>query len=509
MEKRMKIAIIGGGKRCKAFLEMFDGRRFPKLQAEIVAVADPNPDAVGIRLAREKEIYTTGDYKEFYNINNLDLVIELTGKEELLGDFLRNKPARVRVLEATISRLFGDILRLREEYVFTRNQVDLMEGIMNSLFISMRDWVLVLRPDLRLLDVNEAFLESIRKNKEDVIGKHCHQAAFALEGKCGGEGFECPVKRCLETGTIAHAILEGTGPAKRTHYQQITAVPLKTASGRIELVVEVFRDITDELERRVEQKVVALKQDLVRLIHDEKMISLGKLAAGAVHEINNPLSGINALARLMHQELQSGELDAAGKEKFLYYLNLISTESARCSGIVSDLLHFSRQAKGIRNHFQLNELIEKAVRFIHFRLDSQGIAIQTELESELPLVHGDQSQIQQCLLNLMFNALDAMPDGGDLVIRTSRDRSAGQVCLDVSDTGTGIPQDILPLIFEPFFSTKGQDRGVGLGLSVVYGIVREHGGTVCATSEAGIGTRFSIRFPVNTQVNRGGAFSNE
>jgi len=498
MEKRMKIAIIGGGKRCKAFLEMLDGRRFPKLRAEIVAVADPNPDAVGIRLARDKGIFTTGDCKDFYYISNLDLVIELTGKEELLGDFLRNKPARVRVLEATISRLFGDILRLREECVFTRNQVDFIEGIMNSLFISLRDWVLVLRPDLKLLDVNEAFLESIRGNKEDVIGKHCYRAAFGLEGKCGGEGFQCPVERCLETGTISHAILEGTGPSSRPRYQQITAVPMKTGSGRIELVVEIFRDITDELERKVEQKVVALKQDLMRLIHEEKMISLGKLAAGAVHEINNPLSGINALARLMQQELQSGEIDEAGKEKFLYYLNLISTESARCSGIVSDLLHFSRQTKGMRSHFQLNELIEKAVRFIHFRLDSQRIAIRTELDSEIPPVHGDQSQIQQCLLNLMFNALDAMPDGGELVVSTAMDRSARQIRLDVSDTGTGIPRDILHLIFEPFFSTKGQDRGVGLGLAVVYGIVREHGGTVSAVSKEGVGTRFSIRLPVDS-----------
>ena len=122
MEKQMKIAIIGGGTRCKAFLEMFDARRFPKLGAEIVAVADPDMEAPGIRLAREKKIYVTRDYKDFYKIRNLDLVIELTGKADLLEDFLKNKPPRVRVLEAAISRIFGDVLRLREEYQFTKRQ---------------------------------------------------------------------------------------------------------------------------------------------------------------------------------------------------------------------------------------------------------------------------------------------------------------------------------------------------------------------------------------------------
>jgi two-component system, NtrC family, sensor kinase len=495
MEKVMKIAIIGGGKRCRAFLEMFDAKRFPKLKAEIVAVADPNPDAAGIRLAREKNIYTTRDYRDFFGIKSLDLVIELTGKEELLEDFLRNKPARVRVLEAAISRIFGDVLRLREEYSFTKRHIDLLEGIMESLFISLRDWVLVMQPDFKLLDVNEAFLKTRNLAKEDVIGKFCYHAAHGFESRCSGDGFSCPVAQCLESGNMAHAILEKTGADGINRYHEITAVPLKASNGRIELVVEIFRDITDELEKRVEQKMYGLKRDLMRLIHEEKMISLGKLAAGAVHEINNPLSGINSLARLMQQELESGELDQAGKEKFIYYLGLISTESARCSSIVRDLLHFSRQTRGVRTIFQLNELIEKAVHFIGFRLDSQGIDVRTELDSTLPEIVGDESQIQQCLLNLFFNAIDAMPEGGTLSLKTVWDKSAGQIRFEVADDGTGIPKDLLPLIFEPFFSTKSRDKGVGLGLAVVYGIVKEHGGSIYVKSEEGVGSCFILRFP--------------
>ncbi len=496
MEKQMKIAIIGGGTRCKAFLEMFDARRFPKLGAEIVAVADPDLEAPGIRLAREKKIYVTLDYKDFYKIKNLDLVIELTGKADLLEDFLKNKPSRVRVLEAAISRIFGDVLRLREEHQFTKRHINLVEGIMDSLFAGMRDWVLIMQPDFKLLDANEAFLEAVRMSKDDVIGKHCHEAAYGSAGQCCGDGFYCPVARCLETGNVAHEILEGSGRPSLGRYQEITAVPLKTADGRIELIVEIFRDITDELEKKVEQKISSLKKDLMRLVYEEKMISLGKLAAGAVHEINNPLSGINALARLVRQELESGETDAAAKERFIYYLSLIDSESARCSGIVSDLLHFSRQAKGVRSDFQLNELIEKALDFVRFRLDSQGVSTRTELDGDLPRMVGDQSQIQQCLLNLIFNAVDAMPDGGELAIMTSWDRAASQIRIEMADDGIGISKEIIPQIFEPFFSTKSHDRGVGLGLSVVYGIVKEHGGSVYVISEEGAGARFILKFPV-------------
>ena len=499
MERQMKIAIIGGGRRCRAFLEMFDARRFPRLGAEIVAVADPDPEAPGIRLAREKKILVTTDYEDFYKIKDLDLVIELTGKADVLEDFQRRKPPRVRVLESAISRIFAEVLSLSEECQFTTRQVNLVEGIVESLFMGLRDWVLVMQPDLKLLDANEAFLAAIGMSKDDMVGKFCHETVYGAPERCGGEGFCCPVARCLETGDVAHAIQEGPGGPGLGRYQEITAVPLKGAGGRIQLVVEIIRDITDEMETKVEQKVMALKEDLMRLVYEEKMISLGKMAASAVHEINNPLTGINALARLVRQELESGPTDAEAREKFIYYLGLIDSESARCSAIVRDLLHFSRQSKGVRSSFQINGLIARVLDFVRFRLDSQEIRVSTELDPDLPAVTGDQSQIEQCLLNLIFNAADAMLDGGQLVLRTSQVRgSPSMIRVEVIDDGTGIAEEIVPFIFEPFFSTKSHDKGVGLGLSVVYGIVKEHGGTVYVKTEQGAGSRFILKFPLES-----------
>lgn len=493
----MKIAIIGGGKRCKAFLEMFDARRFPGVNAQVVAVADLNEEAVGIRLAREMQVFTTRDYRDFCKIADLDLVIELTGRQELLHDFLNNYPGKVRVLDADVLRLFGDVIQLREEYLSRQRHKHLIENMVKDIFQSMSDPVLLIRPDFTIVEVNQALLNLTGMEQKDVVGRFCYEINHRSAIHCSAGGVHCPLEESLETGTAANTIHEHLDCHGQSHYCELVTMPLKGTDGNIDLVVEVVHDITDQLARKVEEKILTLKKDLMRLVYEEKMISLGKLAASAVHEINNPLSGINSLARLVREELESGEIDAAAKERFIHYLGLIDSESARCSGIVRDMLHFSRQTRGIRSKFQPNELIEKALNFVRFRLDSQGIEVRTELDPELPPMMGDQSQIEQCLLNLIFNAVDAMPDGGELVLRTSPDRSASLIRLEVADNGIGIPEKTIPFIFEPFFSTKSHDRGVGLGLSVVYGIVKGHGGSVYVKSKEGAGARFILKFPVD------------
>ncbi|QCQ22033.1 ATP-binding protein [Desulfoglaeba alkanexedens] len=491
----MRIAVIGGGRRCRAFLEMLDARRFPALKAEIVAVADPDDEAVGIRLAREKGIFTTRDYRDFFKIPDLDLVIELTGKEELLEDFIRHNSAHVRILEAAISRLFGDIIRFQEEYLFRERQLELIENIADSIFSSIRDRVLILQPDRKILDANEALLKWVGMGKEEIIGKFCYQVTHRSMRPCEESGCHCPLSESLQNGGTGHAIHEHYDRFNKLRYCEITTVPLKNRKGDVDLVLEIIWDITDELEQKLEQKTLALKRDLARLIHEDKMIALGKLVASAVHEINNPLSGIHALARLMRRQLEDG-LSPQDLETFHYYLGLIDTESARCSSIVSNLLSFSRQQKLEWVFFDLNEVVEKVVLLSKHKMELQHIQLHLELEENLPQMKGDPSQIQQCLINLIFNAMEAMPDGGRLTIRTFNDAQRNQLRLEVEDTGVGIPEDKISQIFEPFFSTKSQDKGVGLGLSVVYGIIKEHRGSIYVKSDVGKGTNFILRFPL-------------
>ncbi len=501
-DKPMKIAVIGGGRRCRAFLEMIDARRFPRLKAQIVAIADPDESAVGIQLAKERGIYTTTDYRDFYKIPDLDLVIELTGKEELLEDFLKHYPAKVRVLEAAISRLFGDIIRFQEEYLFRERQLELIEGIADSIFSSIRDRVIIMQTDRKILDANDAFLDWVGMSKDDVIGSFCHQITHRSLNPCSTEGHHCPLDESLESGGTGHAIHEHYDRNNRIRYCEVTTVPLKNRKGGVELVLEIMRDITDELEQKLEQKTRALKRDLARLIHEDKMIALGKLVASAVHEINNPLSGIHALARLMRNQLEQG-VSEEDLEQFKYYLSLIDTESARCSAIVANLLSFARQQKLERRRFQLNQVVDRVVLLSKHKMELQQIELVLELEKDLPEIEGDPGQIQQCLINLIFNAMEAMPEGGRITIRTAYDERRGMVRLEVEDTGVGIPQEMMSQIFEPFFSTKSQDKGVGLGLSVVYGIVKEHRGTIYVKSEVGRGARFIVRFPCESETEEG------
>jgi len=494
-QKTMRIAVIGGGRRCRTLIEMLDARRFPSLRAQIVAVAGPDDQAVGIQLARHKNIFTTTDYRDFSRLSDLDLVIELTGKEELLEDFQKHNPAKVRVLEATISRLFSDVIRLREEHLFRERQLELIEAIVDSVFSSIRDRVLIMRPDYKIVDANEALLQWVGMSKEEIIGKFCYQITHRTLEPCRDKGCYCPLSESLETGGVGHAIHEHYDRDNEIRYCEVTTVPLKSRNGAVELILEIVRDITDELEQKLEQKTRALKRNLARLVHEDKMIALGKLVASAVHEINNPLSGIHALARLMHQQLEEDPAAAAG-DQFKYYLHLIDTESARCSGIVGNLLAFTRQHKMEKHRFQLNEVIERVVSLSRHKMELQGLTLNLELDPRLPEITGDPGEIQQCVINLLFNAMEAIPGTGTVTIRTQLDQTHRQVRLEVEDTGVGVPQDKRSQIFEPFFTTKSQDKGVGLGLSVVYGIIKEHQGTVYVKSELGQGSTFIIRFPL-------------
>ena len=241
--------------------------------------------------------------------------------------------------------------------------------------------------------------------------------------------------------------------------------------------------------RKIEQKMA----DQGQILHQDKMMSLGKLAASVVHEINNPLSGILNYLRLMAKIIQKGSLNERA-EKFSKYLDIATKETARCSQIVSNLLTFSRKSSMSFESVNVKELIHRCTLLSQHKLELQNITLSTSADDNIPDIMVDANQIQQCIINLIFNAIDAMPDGGTIDLSAKHDTVTKKVFIQIKDSGTGIDPKDLPHIFEPFFTTKEEGYGVGLGLSTVYGIMERHNGTVHAENLKSKGTGFTLTF---------------
>jgi two-component system NtrC family sensor kinase len=257
---------------------------------------------------------------------------------------------------------------------------------------------------------------------------------------------------------------------------------------------------TRTLEEKVEEKTKTVRQAQTKLIQSEKMASLGALAAIVAHEINNPLSGVLTYTKLVQKMLSKESLPSQKVEEIQQYLGAMAEETARCGEIVKNLLTFARQSKIVVKASDLNKAIERVLFLIRHKLELQSITLSTQLDPGLPQIVCDIDQIQQALLAILINAIEAMPSGGTLDVATHYVSDEQEVQITVSDTGIGIPQDVLPRLFEPFFTTKEGQRGVGLGLSIVFGIIQRHHGMIDVASEVNRGTTVTMTLPERTDV---------
>ena len=262
---------------------------------------------------------------------------------------------------------------------------------------------------------------------------------------------------------------------------------------------------TRTLEERVQQKTSELERAYRHLVQAEKMVSLGKLAAVVAHEINNPLAGILTYTKLISRMADKGFDGNHRLGEAKEYLQIIEGESRRCGSIVKNLLTFARQAPLNPQKNDLNTIVERCLLLVGHQLELQSIELEKKLAADLPPLYCDSGQVQQALLALLMNAVEAMPDGGRLRVATAHEPTHRASRVAIHNDGPGIPEEILPHIFEPFFTTKEEGKGVGLGLAIAFGIVQQHGGNIEVSSTPQQGTTFTVILPEEAHVVMRGA----
>jgi len=293
-------------------------------------------------------------------------------------------------------------------------------------------------------------------------------------------------ERTFRTGSIERIEHQTTADDGTTRHWLISKVPMRNADTTdVTHVISVGEDVTVRVEA------------IHAMNRAEKLAAVGRLAAGIVHEINNPLATIAACAEALEHRIDEGSFEASeAADDLTEYLGLIKSEAFRCKNITTDLLDFSRVRAGERTEIDAGDIVRSAANLVSHQKRGQGIVQQIEIEDDLPTVSADGAQIQQAVVALATNAIDAMAEGGTLTFRAFT--KANRVIIEIEDTGTGIPPEDVSKIFEPFFTTKEVGKGTGLGLAVCYGIISEHGGRISVRSNLGKGTTFSIFLPASS-----------
>ncbi len=471
----MRIAIVGAGSKCLYLMNIIEKYEFQVVFPVVVAVADINNEALGLVKARKKNLFVTNDYNDFFKLDNIDLIVELTGNIDIHNDILTKKNSRVRAIAHTTAMLFWEIDSAARMHIKTHQELSETLALYNVLINGLiHEDVVVISLDHTILDINDAFLKKLGLTREEAIGHSCYEITHHQQTPCSGKEHPCPLAQIITTGKPSKTTHIHIGQNGSKCHVSISCYPL-FEQGELKGVIEVSKDITKEIE--FEKK----------MMQQEKLVSIGRLSAGVAHEINNPLTTILTSSMLIQEDLEEGS--EIHKE-----LAIISNEALRCRKIVKSLLDFARQSKSFKKLDDLNEVIKESLILTRKQAKFKDIDLDTSLATELPQSKIDRDKIQQTIINLTLNAIEATPAGGKIQLSSHYFQDKNIIEIQVSDTGDGILPENLDKIFDPFFTTK--KNGTGLGLSITHGIIEQHGGTILAKSLPGKGTNFYITFPV-------------
>lgn len=373
------------------------------------------------------------------------------------------------------------------------------EEFIKNIFESISAGLVVIDLDYRVVTANRAYYEHAGMTLEDIIGKHCYELTHHRDKPCYEADEDCAVKHTFETGGFhteihKHYDREGGGLL----YVEIRSYPMKDSSGKVISAIEIVSDITEK--KKLEDQ----------LRHAQKMETVGTLAGGIAHDFNNILTAIIGYEHILQMEMRKDDPSKV-------YIDRVLALAERAANLTQGLLAFSRKQVIDLRPVSLNKII-KRLEEILLRVIGEDIEFETMLTDEELAVMADSGQIEQVLMNLCTNARDAMPEGGQLKIKTEPIELGNEFInthgygkpgmfarIVVTDTGHGMDEETIKRIFEPFFTTKEVGKGTGLGLAIAYGTIKQHNGYINVYSTPGGGTTFTIYLPlIKTEVEETG-----
>jgi len=604
-------AIVGGGNACYEILKQYREGQLDQMNINVMGVSSTDPHADGFIYARKLGIFTTADYNDLYAIKGLNLIIELTGSEDITKDLLQTKPGGVALLDHNTARM----LWIAETHL---QEVEKARQRTQTILDSLPYRLMVINTDMTISMVNKTFLKENNLTYEEAPKKKCYKVRYQRQWPCYKMGERCYLNEVKKTGKTVSTVLELKSAGGEPRFDMITVSPIFDDQGNIVQVLEAARDITDriKLQREIqrskiffqnviqssvdgivvvdpkghvlifnegmerltgysaaeimdighltafysidtarenmqkmrsdehgpvgkltpttmsiftksgEEVPVTLSASIIRsegkeigsvgaftdmreilqmrkeledthlqLVQSEKIASVGRMAAGVAHEINNPLAGVLIYAELLKESF-------VDNPQHLEDINEIIKQTLRCKKIVSELLEFSRQSIGKESAFELEKLIDACLNLLTKQAAFQDIRIVKEIEPGMPTMLGDMGQLQQVFTNLFINASDAMKGVGKLHINAEYLSKESMFVIRVSDEGPGIPVEIRDKIFDIFYTSKPVGKGTGLGLSISQNIINLHGGSIRFECPRKGGTTFIIELPLeSTETN--------
>lgn len=503
-----------------------------KPELEIIAYAGFDSESAELldnRIVNDERIYKILQTKEIMTVNSIENEMGSLADIERRNNFCCEILVPIKAKGSLAGVLIGV---MHNERVFVNEEKELLGTFGNQIGMAIENSRCYQRECIAAQQalLSEKKHREIFENAQDAIWVHdlegyitsANKAAEALTGysiKEAQQANKINVRDFLTTESLALASqirqkLFAGEKVEQPYEQRIIRRDGKEAIVKLSTSViyedgvpkgfqNIARDVTREKEmqdqlqkayQELSESHRRLKESQQQLIQAEKLTSLGQLAASIAHEVNNPLSGILTYTQLLEKKIKTDNYD---KEMALNYLSRMEAELVRSTKLIRNLLDFARQSAPAFRQVNVNEVINRAFDLTSHSAQLQHIEVIKELDQSLPTLMADFDQLQQVFTNLILNAIQAMPNGGRLTIRTlKRD---GHVVVEVQDTGCGISPENMQKLFTPFFTTKKEVKGVGLGLAVSYGIIQRHNGRIEVKSKEGVGSTFTVSLPINSE----------